>query len=236
MEPEELTKLKNLRVELFELTQKVPQVSGEISEMLRVAHSERDSLKQECDTRLAELKLEEADMDKKRKVFKDDEVKSKNDKNIVDAQLDIARRDLKQTLKDLSKANQQVFLAEDELERIKKHTLVSNLKLESLLVLVSRIEETKTYLAELEDLKNRAINEIKSLEESSAVRLRTSNDELVRVHKELVQIEKEKEEARYLWENYSRELHKNMTDYAVVKARIEGVWKKTFPELEIPLD
>lgn len=235
MEPGELTKFRNLEVEYFELTQKVPVAAKELSDMISKAHKERDELIAECDAKLATLKEEETELSKKRKIFEEHEKTSNGMKEAADTAYFKVAKELKQALKDLSRTNSQVLAANEELLTVRLCINNANEQLKSLLILVAKVEETKVRLTELTDLKNRTINEIKNEQQASDVKLRITNSELVRMKEELVKVQQETEKARYLWENYNKELYKNMSDYAVIKARIEGVWRKTFPELEIPL-
>ncbi len=230
--------VRNLQAEYDRLTSEIPTKASELSLIykdIEKAKSELKDIISRKETLDKEMSTQHASLDDRVTNLETRERESADKLALADKEHKDKLVAIKEATHDLSRINFQVLQANEEHD---KHLEVLKDQQSALIVLndiIGRIKAAELQIALLEEEKGQILLDISTIHEQSESKLKEARDELAAlVHlKEQNKIEAAEAQARV--KTYTDELYTKMNDYQIVKARLEGVWQKTFPELELPL-
>jgi len=142
---------------------------------------------------------------------------------------------IKRSDRKLEKINFSCLNAQTDLESINKQIQEAREALSPLTDLVIKYEEIKESIRLAEIEKSRIDNSIAEAKRKSEVDLKEAREQLSDIRNEAQTKSMERDAAAYDLKSYTDQLYTSMNDYQTIRSRLEGVWNKTFPELEIPL-
>lgn len=144
--------------------------------------------------------------------------------------------DIKDRQRELTRLNGSCLNAASDVERLSKEKLEIETKITELANLVVRYEELQSSIksadSELATINGKVATAL--VEGDAEISLQKEKIATLRNEFQVVSLQKDKTE--YELKDLTDRLYQFRTDYQVIKDRIEGVWGKTFPELEIPLN
>lgn len=143
---------------------------------------------------------------------------------------------VREALKELTRVNGQVLSANNELEELVEKIKKAEVKLEDIANLIIQAESLKDEIYSLIQERNLLLVQKSTQKSQWEGEQKEAMNELSRLVYLAETKKKEASEAEARTEAYTKQLYTNMNDYQVVRARLEGVWEKTFPELKLPLE
>lgn len=226
---------QNLKIENERLDQEIPRKTAQLSKTIADAKSELLAIKQEEEQTKKDTKEKLNNFAVEKKAHED----RLSDIKLQHEEISRSHNDLtgkvKQSTKELSRLNSQVLSATNELETLLGNISEGNEKLATITELVLKAEILKETVKSLEDRRNSLLLEISTKIEQSEGILKASKEQ-ADIWEHIAEKKKdEANESESRKEQNLKELYQNLTDYQIIKARIETAWDKTFPELEIPL-
>lgn len=210
--------------ELNSLTKSVDAAKGILTESNRV--------KKEHDELMASELQKLADA---RKEFSDEKEKHEKDKKTGTDNLQTINSNIGKANKELARINASCLNATTDLDNKNKEIAAAQEKLLPLTDLVLKFEEIKENIRLAEIELARVTQEAETLKKQSDVDMSEAKEQLANLRNESQVKQMEVDTAAFNLKSYTDQLYTAMNDYQVIKTRLENVWGKTFPELEIPL-
>lgn len=149
--------------------------------------------------------------------------------------LNTRKEELKESTRKLDKINSQCIGGQKEIEKLNIDIVTLNEQIEKLAWIVVHVEETKTNLKVLQEEFERANQALVSTRTLALEEVRFKEETLRKLGEDVVIMEKRRDQAEFELKSYVSQLSTAMNDYYVVKLRLESHWKRTFPELDVPL-
>lgn len=231
--------VRNLQAEYDRLTHEIPSKASELSIIykdIERAKSELKEIESKRDTVTNDIQASHLALDDREKSVSKKEKDSEERVNKSKSEHTTKQSEIRLAIKELSRLNAQVLQAKEEYDKYQEQLRDRDIVLLQLDDIIGRIKTAQVQVDLLEEEKGRILGDISTAHEASEGKLKEARNELSRlVHlAEEKRVEAEQAQARV--KTYTDELYTNMNDYQIVRARLEGVWKKTFPELELPLN
>lgn len=227
--------VKNLQVEYSKLSNDILEKSTELSSILEKGKLDRKLTADKKKEALLTIQEREAESNIIHANLEARNIELQESTALLQTQFEQLESNIKQKTKDLIRVNGQVLAAEAEYERYltvigdidkAKEELQSNINL--------RDECIKQFVL-IDEQRNAVLLDISTKQSESEGILKAARDELSQLVYLSEQKKKEALQAEDRVKTYTDELYAHMNDYQIVKARLENVWSKTFPELELPL-
>lgn len=231
--------VRNLQVEYDHLTKAIPTKASELSLIFKdieKAKAELNALRSHHDVVIEGTAAEIAKADEARQNLEQREQQSQEKVSKAATDLKQVKDDTKEATRELARLNASILTAQEEYNKYVADMETMKQALTELDDIVGRIKTLKLEIDILEEQKRLILEDISTSHEDSEVKLKEARDELATLVRLADEKTKEAEQAEYRVKTYTDELYKHMNDYQIVKSRLEGVWKKTFPELELPLE
>lgn len=143
--------------------------------------------------------------------------------------------DISKSTKELSRINRSCLTGQEEIESNTKKISELSKEIANLTNLVIHYEEVKEQVRLLEIVASQQIVSIADAKTKSDNYLLEARETLSKINIEIQTLVVKRDETQSQLKSYTDELYTAMNDYQVIKTRLEGVWNKTFPELDIPL-
>jgi len=156
-------------------------------------------------------------------------------KESTDKELTVIRNEIKTANKELSLANDRVLKARDELESVTKKKEELEVKASEFEPFVEKTLKLTKYIETLEEKKSKLSIEIHQMLEESTRELLEAKNELKKISIDVLMKTEQANHAQYETKKYLDELNIHMNNYNIVHARLETVFKKQFPELELKI-
>lgn len=230
--------VRNLQADYDNLTRKIPEASSELSGLYKDIEKAKSDLKaieaqklqstSEASVALANVETEKRTLEQNTKEHQTKVIEA-------DTELKTTLLKVKESLKDLSRVNEMVLAANEELDALKQLLVKSDEAQFNLLSLQSDIVALKKEIELLTLARDEMNAELSTSSTEWESKLKAARDELAVLVHMASEKTKEAEQAQYRVKTYTDELYTHMNNYQIVKSRLELVWQKTFPELEIPL-
>lgn len=214
----------------------------EISTSISLSLRELENAKAEVVVAKAEKAKIYVDIDKERSELKEEYVRidvQKKEladlKETTNIELVNLKANIKGANKDLGWVNDKVLKADDEYHELeqKRNTILR--EIEEKTALRDKIIATKEELESFEEKRDKVKSQISEMIDASTLDLKLAQEELKTISRLVEEKNQEKNQAEYMLKKYTDELHSHMNDWYTIKSRLESVWNKTFPELELPL-
>lgn len=179
---------------------------------------------------------------KEKKKFEEDRLKLKmsdieDEKTRIErtAELVQLNKDIRDSTKQLNRINNSCLIGQEEIDNNNKKISELSSEVTKLTNLVVYLEEVKEKIRLLEIEESRLEITISQSKEKWSNDIQEAREQLSTIRNEAQVTITERDLAQSELKAYVDELYTNMNDWQIVRSRIEGVWNKTFPELEIPL-
>jgi chromosome segregation ATPase len=228
----------NLQVEYDKLTNAIPKKAAELSLIYKDIERAKSELAQIETTKsqsLADIESKEKDLQEKHTGLSNHQISVSENVAQLGTQLLAIQSDIKLATKELVRSNAKVLAAEEEytkyqailanIEELEAQNSLKVIERDIILEQVRLLDEERIKI--LEDIST------KTLESDS--KLKEAREELSKLVYLSSEKQKEADQAAFRVKTYTDELYTHMNNYQIVKARLEGVWKQTFPELELPI-
>lgn len=216
----------------------IPELAAEVSAYYKSIDKAKSDLKETQDAHSQQLAESNADrqilLEDKNNLAKE---KAEWEHNKVALSSDIVNlsNEVKSLTKEIAISNSRINAAKEELIELDKKKLNLQDETKTLLTLVNNIEQTKLDLKALLENKGQIEIELSTAITDANVKLKEASTNLETLKIETAEMILQRDKVQYQLKSYTDQLYTNMNDYQVVRSRIEGVWEKTFPELNLPL-
>lgn len=229
---------KNYEAELIGLRTECIEKASELSSILKSI----DSIKNEIeDLELKKIEIQRY-CDKIRSELTEENVRIISEKTNLMTLKETSTKELKQLQNDIKTANRElgwsndkVFKAQEEFNSIEKEKIDAQNKILEMNLLLKQIPILEREIQDLEEKRNLVRSDTSDMLAKSTNELQQAKEILQKLQESVAKKVEEANTAEYRLKKYTDELFTHMNDYEVVRSRLENIWNKTFPELELKI-